>query len=168
MPGSVNQTTHNATMVDRVICHVTIIDPNHPLFDHTLPVVNTRGSHANAKLIVRLPTGEQRTLDRNATDLGSDHSATNEAPTSPLPISVRTLLPLAQHVRRLLDLIEERTNETRPDPTGTTTRSGKSQPRPAIEPLANPHAEPTATGGAGIGGTDPAHAPGASLHTHGK
>lgn len=154
--------------MDRAISHVTIIDPNHPLSGHTLPVVNTHGSRANAKLIVRLPSGEHRTLDRNATDLGTDNASLNAAKTSPLPISVRTLLPLAQHVRRLLDLIEERTNETSPDPAGTTPHPGNSQPLLSTKSLAHPHAEPTATGGAGIGGTDPAHATGNTTSTDGK
>src|SRR5512144_487731 len=100
------QTSQNTLLFDPVVSDVTITDPAHPLFRQTLPVVRilAASTHESA-VVVQLPTGEHRRVPRAATDLAvaADKTATVIAP---LPISVRTLLPLAHNVRCLLAVRE--------------------------------------------------------------
>jgi hypothetical protein len=75
-------------------------------------------------------------------------------------------LPLAQHVRHLLDLIEERTHET--CPASVTMQHSGNASLQCAEPLASPDASPAATDRPGIGGTDPAHAPTVAMRSGGN
>jgi hypothetical protein len=109
-----NRTAQDAPLLDGVVSQVTITDPTHALFGQTLPVVPQPSFKGSAVLLVRLPGGVQRAIPRYATALHRQPSA-DPVPTTLLPVSVRTLLPLAHHVGRLRQATEERSDEMRSD-----------------------------------------------------
>ena len=103
------QTVQTTPIVDRVVHQVTITDPTHPLSGRTLALVEpTPSCSIPNKLTLQLPSGEHRVVDCGATDMAPQVSPLPTSGVSPLPVSVHTLLPLAHHVRRLLNVIEER------------------------------------------------------------
>ena len=102
---------------DRLTSEVTITDPTHPLFGRTFALINPKiPARQKTLLTIRLPNGQPRAVPRSATNLTLDTPDENPPSTSVLPISVRTMLPLAHHVHRLVQVREERTDET-PCPT---------------------------------------------------
>jgi hypothetical protein len=161
MTASATQTSRNASLLDRVVSHVTITDPAHPLFRQTLPVVRIPApSTHEPSIVIQLPTGEHRRVPRAATDLGASGDETASV-ISPLPISVRTLLPLAHTVRRLLAVREESPDESQAKPAGAappeTTHPDRHR---SATPVAQSDARATPTTGPVSGRTDPAPAPG--------
>lgn len=157
-----NQKLQNAPLLSRVVSYLTITDPAHPLFNQTLPVVWLPASSMHEPfIVVELPTGEHRRVPRAATDLAAtrDDSATVS---SPLPISVRTLLPLAHAVRRLLVAREDHPDENPVAPAGAASRPSPDPDRhPPAASLAQPDARPTPLPGAVPSRTDSTPAPGA-------
>ena len=112
---------------DRLISEVTITDPTHPLFGRTFALINPKiPARQKTLLTIRLPNGQPRAVPRSATNLALDTADENLPATSVLPISVHTMLPLAHHIHRLVQVREERTNET-PCPTITTSTVSNGQ-----------------------------------------
>ena len=99
--------SQGATIFDRVVSRVTITDPRHFLFGHRLAVLEERSGRGPSYVVVELADGRKRSVRIAATDLvppGNSCSATGPS----LPrISVRTLIPLARHLNRILSLLTE-------------------------------------------------------------
>jgi hypothetical protein len=87
---------------------VTIIDPTHPLYGRTLPLLRVHSTQSKARLVVQLPDGRVQWLPRAVTDLAASAAA---APPHTL-IAVPTLLPLAQLVCAMLTGKEDMHHET--------------------------------------------------------
>ena len=84
-----------------------VTDAQHSLFGQRLALTNERSGRGPAYVIVRLPDGRRRSIQITATDLStSDSSARMPAANVPR-VSVRTLIPLAQHLDRILNLLTE-------------------------------------------------------------
>jgi len=84
----------NTSRSDSPAGQVTIVDPTHPLYGRTLPLLRVHAARSKARLVVRLPDGRVQWIPRAVTDL--DASAVAVPP--PARIAVPTLLPLAQLV----------------------------------------------------------------------
>src|SRR5215467_10409317 len=87
---------------------VTIIDPTHPLYGRTLPLLRVHSTQSKARLVVQLPDGRVQWIPRAVTELAASAAAT-------LPhalIAVPTLLPLAQLVCAMLTSKEDIHHET--------------------------------------------------------
>jgi hypothetical protein len=98
------RTWQNAPVVDRVVSHVTITDPRHSLFGQRLVVIGERSGRGPGYVAVELPGGRRRSVLKTATDL----VVPSQPVGSNLPrISLRTLIPLARHVNRILNLLIE-------------------------------------------------------------
>jgi hypothetical protein len=93
-----------------VVPEVTIVDPHHPLRGERLKVLSLACARGAGFIAVRLADGRRRLVRCAATDI--DHPATAE-PEAPR-ISVRTLLPLARHIRRMLAASQEGTSHVEP------------------------------------------------------
>ncbi|MFL5706694.1 MAG: hypothetical protein ACJ8AG_28310 [Ktedonobacteraceae bacterium] len=119
---------------------VTITDPTHPLYGHTLPLLTVRVNRSKTHVTVLLPTGRRRSVPRSATDL--ERQADQALPDSPLPvISVRTILPLARFVQGFKQAKEERHAEQAgslvhsPEP-GSASSANDLASTPADQPAA--------------------------------
>jgi len=77
---------------------VTIVDPMHPLYGRTLPLLRVHSTRSKARLVVQLPDGRVQWIPRAMTDLDPP---TVVAPPLAL-IAVPTLLPLAHLVCAML------------------------------------------------------------------
>ena len=131
-----------------MIPEVTIIDPHHPLRGERLKVLSLTCARGAGFIAVRLADGRRRLVRRAATDLDRPATAEPEAPR----ISVRTLLPLARHVRRMLAASQEGTphaDPNPPDPPSARPPGGASAQGPAW---------PAAVAGLGAPGPDAAGA----------
>jgi hypothetical protein len=132
-----------------VASHVTIIDPAHPLFKLTLPVIHAPVSlHSKTSLIVQLPNGKHRRVPYCVTDLAKKAADDIPPATTLLPISVRTLLPLAHYIRRLLGTPEESADESATEPTDVPPidATPEEDNRPT-QPMARPGSDTTTTTG---------------------
>jgi len=99
--------SQNTIILDRLVSHVTITDPCHFLFGHRLSVLDERSGRGPAYVVVELADGRKRSIRIAATDLvRPERSFSATAPSLPR-VSVRTLIPLAQHVNRILSLLTE-------------------------------------------------------------
>jgi hypothetical protein len=104
------------------VSHVTITDSCHFLFGHRLAVVDERSGRGPAYVIVELADGRKRSVRIAATDLVAPGNSSS-APQPGLPrISVRTLIPLAQHVNRILTLLTEEVIRDEPASPPTSSR----------------------------------------------
>src|SRR6266700_2171296 len=102
-----NQIQRDTPLFEELSGEVTITDPTHPLYGHTLPLLTVRVHRSKTHVTVLLPTGRRRSVPRSATDL--DHLREEATHDPPLPaISVRTILPLARFVQGLKQAKEER------------------------------------------------------------
>jgi Family of unknown function (DUF5372) len=84
--------------------HATIVDPTHPLFGQTLPILRASRHHLKERIVVALPDGRERRIPISITNLierPSDNSMATGL------ISVRTLLPLAELIRVMVTPQEE-------------------------------------------------------------
>ena len=102
MPPPDPRTPRDAPDVDGRVAHLTIVDPLHPLYGHHLAVVCRRSGRGPDVVVVRLADGRERSVRRSATDLAGSWSDSLAKMSSRSPISVRTLLPLANHLRIML------------------------------------------------------------------
>lgn len=88
--------------------HVTFTDPHHFLFGHRLEVLKERSGRGPAYVVVALPDGRRRGIRIASTDL-AETSITSRPNAADLPrISVRTLIPLMQHLSTSLGLLDEK------------------------------------------------------------
>jgi len=162
---SKTQKQQNAPLSDRVVSAVTITEPTHPLFGQTLPVIRIPASALiEPTIIVQLPNGEHRRLPQAATDLALAPRDRIVSTVPLLPISVRTLLPLAHAVRCLLEVREEKRDEHQPEPTaaaagGALPGAANANSQRATTSLAPAATDSTPTTNPVPGRTDPASAP---------
>ena len=99
LPG--RRTRHNATVLERLPLLVRVIDATHPLYGQQLEVSASTASRRIGWVRVVLRDGRHRWIPQKATDL--DEAACEATPNRDLPpVSVRTLLPLAEYVRTRL------------------------------------------------------------------
>jgi len=116
------QTDYNATVTDQIYRHVTIVDHTHPFFGRTFPVIRETSSLGTSYLVVQLPTCRTRSVPIAATD---DMIETSTAlPSGLMPISARTLLPVARHLHVIMHAREEAHHDASFGP----------QPEPNIQP----------------------------------
>src|SRR4051794_32178564 len=114
------RTLPTATIVDRQISAITVTDPRHPLCGQRLQVLSLTCARGPRFIAIALPDGRRRVIRREATEL--------EHPLQPDPavarISVRTLLPLARHIRRVVAASpEEATHADTPQLSPTSIRA---------------------------------------------
>ena len=97
------RTFGDATTLDRRVAQVRVVDPHHPLYGKCFPISDRRSGRGPRLIVIRLPDGRERGISRSATapTSASDDLAA-AAPSCQVHISVRTLLPLANHVRAVL------------------------------------------------------------------
>jgi hypothetical protein len=101
-----HRTPLNPTILDRTITHVTITDPQHCLFGKRLAVIRERSGRGPAYVVVELPDGRKRPIRIASTDLAATVITSGAAPDLPR-ISIRTLIPLVQHLSANLALLAE-------------------------------------------------------------
>ena len=101
--------------------YVTITDPRHFLFGHRLAVVDERSGRGPSYVVVELADGRKRSVRIAATDLVPPRNSSSAAEPSLPRISVRTLIPLARHLNRILTLLTEEV--IRDEPTSPSASS---------------------------------------------
>ena len=105
-----------------LVSHVTITDPHHFLFGQRLAVARGRSGRGPAYVVVELADGRKRSVRIAATDLVPP-ADTPSAPGPQLPrISVRTLIPLARHLNRILNLLIEEVIRDEPSSPSASSR----------------------------------------------
>jgi Family of unknown function (DUF5372) len=128
---------------------VAVTDPRHPLYGQRLRVLSLSCSRGPRFIAVALADGRRRLIRRAATEL--------ERPAEPeraMPrISVRTLLPLARHIRRVVAASAEEASHVE------TCSSLPASVGLAIATSATPLADAAAAGPHAIGPADGASAP---------
>lgn len=92
----------DATSLDRRFSRIRVVDPHHPLYGECYPVCDRRPGRGPGLIVIRLPDGRERTIARSATAQASTAEGAAQVTSRPEHISVRTLLPLANHVRAVL------------------------------------------------------------------
>src|SRR5271166_6205985 len=97
-----HRTFVDATTLDRRVAEVKVVDPHHPLYGGCFPVSERRSGRGPALIVIRLPDGRERAISRAATTLSPASENLMAAASRLAHISVRTLLPLANHVRAVL------------------------------------------------------------------
>src|ERR1700737_2889768 len=140
-----HRTPRNPTILDRTVTHITVTDPQHCLCGKRLTVLRERSGRGSAYLVVALPDGRKRSIRIASTDLASTVTVSG-APDLPR-ISVRTLIPLMQHLSANLALLAE---EVILDGSSSPSASGCVSPavdtgrliRPASDGTSAPMAEP--------------------------
>jgi hypothetical protein len=141
-----HRTPLNPTSFDRSVTHVTITDPQHCLFGERLAVFKERSGRGPAYLVVELPDGRKRSIRIASTDLAATVITSGAAPDLPR-ISVRTLIPLGQHLSANLALLAEaviRDGNTSPSASrcvSTAVDTSRLIP-PACDGTSAPMAEP--------------------------
>jgi hypothetical protein len=88
--------------VDRRVSRVRVMDPRHPLYGECYPVSERRSGRGPGLIVVLLPDGRERSIPRAATAPASVSNGELATASRHAHISVRTLLPLANHVRAVL------------------------------------------------------------------
>ena len=122
-----NQTQQDTPLFEELSGEVTVTDPTHPLYGHTLPCISVRVNRSKTHVTVLLPTGRRRSVPRSATDLERPREEVSLDP--PLPIiSVRTILPLARFVQRLKQAKEERHAEQQAESIRSTEPDSTRSP----------------------------------------
>ena len=96
------RSSHDALDFDRRVAQVQVVDPHHPLYGSCLPVSDRRSGRGPGLIVVRLPDGRERAILRSATDLAFGLEGSAPTVDRCMHISVRTLLPLANHIRAVL------------------------------------------------------------------
>jgi hypothetical protein len=145
---------------------VTIADPHHALSGQQFELVSVHSARGPSFVVIALPDGRRRSVRRSITDLvGAD--STNRLGEA-LRVSVRTLLPLAQHLATMITASAQKVigngqtlslepgdrfpNRAAPEPL---------QERPASTVVEPPGRDPDADGSA-CGRTSAADAPDAA------
>ena len=92
----------DATTLDRRVAEVRVVDPHHPLYGGCYPVSERRSGRGPSLIVIRLPDGRERAISRAATAFSPSSDNLMAAASRLAHISVRTLLPLANHVHAVL------------------------------------------------------------------
>lgn len=102
-----HRTLQSATILDRVVSHVTVTDPRHSLFGSKLAVLPESSGRGPAYVVVELSDGRRRSIRVSSTDLGEPPITANAKGSVVPRISVRTLIPLTRHLNASLALLAE-------------------------------------------------------------
>jgi hypothetical protein len=145
---SAHRTTQNPTILDRTITHVTITDPRHCLFGKKLAVIRERSGRGPTYVVVELPDGRKRPIRIASTDLAAAVISSGAAPDL-ARISVRTLIPLVQHLSANLALLAEEvirdgSSSSSASRCVSTSIETRRQTPPASDGASAPLAEPLA------------------------
>src|ERR1700682_961572 len=140
-----HRTPRNPTILDRTVTHITVTDPQHCLCGKRLTVLRERSGRGSAYLVVALPDGRKRSIRIASTDLASTVTVSG-APDLPR-ISVRTLIPLVQHLSANLALLAEeviRDGSSSPSASRCVSTTADTHRRipPAADGASAPLAEP--------------------------
>ena len=122
LPPPDRRTSQNAIILDRVVSEVTITDPQHSLFGQRLALTNERSGRGPAFVVVRLSDGRKRAIRITATDLFAPDCFAPAPAASLSRVSVRTLIPLAQHLDRILNLLTEEVIRDEPTTPSASSR----------------------------------------------
>ena len=123
---------HDAPISERPLSQITITDPSHALFGRSFPLVSVRAERGQGYLVFGLPDGRRRTVRKSSTNF--DVPAGDDGPAADfcLPrVSVRTLVPLARHLRlrfataAMAEVIRDARSSTS-DPTACVASSRKA------------------------------------------
>jgi hypothetical protein len=101
-PGWDRRTFVDITTLDRRVAEVSVVDPHHPLYGGCFPVSDRRSGRGPSLIVIRLPDGRERVISRAATNFSPVSDDLMATASRLAHISVRTLLPLANHVRAVL------------------------------------------------------------------
>ena len=99
---SAHRPCRDAATLDRRVSQVRVVDPQHPLYGRCFAVSEHVSERGLELIMVRLLDGRQRSVPRSATDLAGTAYDWAVISSRQSHISVRTLLPLANHVRAVL------------------------------------------------------------------
>jgi hypothetical protein len=152
----VRRTRRNTTVRERLLPGIRVIDAAHPLFGQRLVVSAAGASRRIGWIGVVLADGRHRWIPREAT--GLDDAACEAGPNRDLPpVSVRTLLPLAEYVRARLSSAREEVDGTSGPAADPAVRTGITGPLadPRPQGVVDDDAESTAAAGAGVGSAAP-------------
>ena len=153
------RTRRDATVAERLLPGIRVIDAAHPLFGQRLEVSASGPSRRIGWIRVVLPDGRHRWVPQKATDLNV--SACETRPNRDLPlVSVRTLLPLAEYVRATLSASGERFDETSGHTADPAVRAGVAGSAADLgaQIVADDDTGNTTTAGEAGGTATPAHA----------
>jgi len=106
-PGWGHRTSQSATILGRIVSHVTVTDPRHALYGNRFAVLMGRSGRGRAYVVVELPDGRRRSIRIASTDLAEAAIAPSPKPAGLPRISARTLIPLMQHLTANLSLLAE-------------------------------------------------------------
>lgn len=91
---------HNAPMSEGLISDITITEPGHALHGRSFPLLSLRAERGRDYLVFGLPDGRRRTVRKSSTNLDAVAREDHALKEFGLPqVSVRTLVPLARHLR---------------------------------------------------------------------
>ena len=156
---SARRTRRDATIAERLLPRIRVIDAAHPLFGQPLEVSPSGLIRRIGWIRVVLPDGRHRWVPQKATDLNV--SACEARPNRDLPlVSVRTLIPLAEYVRARLSALGERFDETSGHTADPAVRAGiaGSTADLGAEIVADDDADNTTTAGEAGGTATPVNA----------
>jgi hypothetical protein len=134
---------------------VRVINPGHALYGSCFPVSDRRSGRGPTLIVVRLPDGRERSIARSATDWGSDPKDSPAVVERQMHVSVRMLLPVANHVRAVLASRHEDFESGRlPNRTSASTEhealeGGVASCAPDLAPAAGGSASATGTANSG-------------------
>src|ERR1700736_1971802 len=157
--GSARRTRRDATIAERQLPRIRVIDAVHPLFGQPLEVSPSGLIRRIGWIRVVLPDGRHRWVPQKATDLNV--SACEARPNRDLPlVSVRTLIPLAEYVRASLSAWGESFDETSGHTADPAVRAGiaGSTADLGAEIVADDDADNTTTAGEAGGTATPVNA----------
>ena len=153
------RTRRDATIAERLLPRIRVIDAVHPLFGQPLQVSPSGLIRRIGWIRVVLPDGRHRWIPQKATDLNV--SACEARPNRDLPlVSVRTLIPLAEYVRARLSALGERFDETSGHTADPAVRAGIAGSTADLGPeiVADDDVESAATVGEAAGASTPVRA----------
>ena len=128
---SLHRTLQSATILDRVVSHVTVTDPRHSLFGSKLAALPERSARGPTYIVVQLSDGRRRSIRVSSTDLGEPPIAWDSKGSAVPQISLRTLIPLTRHLNASLALLAEEV--IRDGPTHPSrTRCVSATPAPGM------------------------------------
>jgi len=158
-PNGVLVYLRDATVAERLLPRIRVIDAAHPLFGQPLAVSASGLGRRIGWIQVILPDGRHRWVPQKATDLNV--SACEARPNRDLPlVSVRTLIPLAEYVRARLSASGERFDETSGHTADPAVRAGiaGSTADPGAEIVADDDTDNTTTASEAGGTATPVNA----------
>jgi hypothetical protein len=124
----------------------TIVDPTHPLFGQTLPILRASRHHLKNLIVLALPDGRERRIPVSITNLVELPPANTK---SAGLISVRTLMPLVELIRAMVAPQEDNIHGTAPHSTAAgespqcdqLSGTGSSLNDTALEQFGSEHSE---------------------------